>query len=99
MIFDLLTSPQGHKFDPRMKILLAFCSARHPRRFDMQHDHAWKKKLLTPWASVVPQSPTPGAWPRWQNEFPVWYVLYLSFVRTQTQFGIKIFEIDMVTEI
>ena len=40
MIFDLLTSPQGHKFDPRMKILLAFCSARHPRRFDMQHDHA-----------------------------------------------------------
>ena len=31
MIFDLLTSPQGHQFDPRMKVLLAFCSARHPR--------------------------------------------------------------------
>ena len=34
-------SPQGHQFDPRMKISLAFCSARparHPRRFDMQHD-------------------------------------------------------------
>ena len=28
MIFDLLTSPQGHQFDPRMKMLLAFCSAR-----------------------------------------------------------------------
>ena len=25
--------------------------------------------------------------------------LYLSFVRTHTKFGIKIFEIDMVTEI
>ena len=31
MIFDLLTSPQGHQFDPRMKMLLAFCSARHSR--------------------------------------------------------------------
>ena len=39
MIFDLLTLPQGHQFDPRMKMLLAFCSARHPRRFDMLHDH------------------------------------------------------------
>ena len=39
MIFDLLTSPQGHQFDPRMKRLLAFCSARYPRRFDMLHDH------------------------------------------------------------
>ena len=27
MIFDLLTSPQGHRFDPRMKMLLTFCSA------------------------------------------------------------------------
>ena len=39
MIFDLLTSPQGHQFDPRVKILLAFCSARNPCRFDMPHDH------------------------------------------------------------
>ena len=38
MIFDLLSSTKGHQFDPRMKILLAFCSARHPRRFDMPHD-------------------------------------------------------------
>ena len=30
---------QGHQFDPRVKMLLAFCSARHPRRFDMLHDH------------------------------------------------------------
>ena len=39
MIFDLLTSPKGHQFDPRIKTLLAFCSARHPRRFDMPHDY------------------------------------------------------------
>ena len=38
-IFDLLTSPKGHQFDPRMKMLLPFCSTHHPRRFDMPHDH------------------------------------------------------------
>ena len=48
MIFDLLTSPQGHQFDPRMKILLAFCSACHPRRFDMPHDHVWKNFFWPP---------------------------------------------------
>ena len=59
MIFDLLTSLQCHKFDPRMKILLAFCSARHPRRFDMPYDHV--EFFLTPWAPPAPQSPTAGA--------------------------------------
>ena len=39
MIFDLLISPQGHQVDPSMKMLLVFRSARHPRRFDMLHDH------------------------------------------------------------
>ena len=34
--FDLIL---GHQFDPRIKILLAFCSAPHLRRFDMLHDH------------------------------------------------------------
>ena len=48
MIFDLLTSPQGHQFDPRMKMLLALCSARHPCRFDIPHDHVWKKKNFWP---------------------------------------------------
>ena len=94
-----LASPQGHQFDPRIKILLAFCSARHPRRFDIPHDHVWKKVFLVPWAPPAPQSPTPGAWPREQNENPVWYNLYLSFVRTHTKFGIKIFKIDFVIEI
>ena len=54
---------------------------------------------LTTWAPPAPQSPTPGAWPRLHNENPVWYVLYLSFVRTHTEFGMKIFEIDFVIEI
>ena len=58
-----------------------------------------KKKNLTPWAPPVPQSPVPGAWPRQQNKNPILYVLYLSFVRTHTKFGIKIFEIDFVIEI
>ena len=39
MIFDILTSPQGHQFYPRVKILLAFCSARKPRHINMPHDH------------------------------------------------------------
>ena len=87
MIFDLLTLPQGHQFDPRMKTLLAFCSVRHPRRFDMPHDHVWI--FLTPLDTPAPQSPTPWAWPRRHNANPVWYVLYLLFVRTHTNFGIK----------
>ena len=43
MIFDLLTSPQGHQFDPRVKILLALGCARHPCQFDMPHDQVRKK--------------------------------------------------------
>ena len=59
MIFDLLTLPQGYQFDPRLKMLLKFCSARHPRLFNMPHDHVEKK--IDPRAPPVPQSPTPGA--------------------------------------
>ena len=58
-----------------------------------------KKKFLTPWAPPAPLSPIPRAWPRWQNKNSVWYVLYLSFVRTHTKFGIKIFKNDFVIEI
>ena len=42
--------------------------------------------------------PDPWVWPRRPNENPVWYVLYLSFVRRHTKFGLKIFEIDFVIE-
>ena len=36
----------------------------------------------------------PWAWPN-----PVWYVIYLLFVRRYTKFGLKIFEIDFVIQI
>ena len=70
-----------------------------------------EKNLFDPQPPMVPPiifwppghpsapSPTPEAWPRWQNENLVWYILYLSFVRTHPKFGIKIFEIDFVIEI
>ena len=69
-------------------MLLAFCSAHHPHRFDMPNDHVWKKNW-PPGHPKSPQSPTTGAWPRRQNKNPVWYVMCLSFVRTHTKFGIK----------
>ena len=47
MIFDLLTSPQGHQFDPRMKILLAFCFARHPIDL-ICHMTMFEKKKIPP---------------------------------------------------
>ena len=59
-IFDLLTSHQGHQFHPRMKMLLAFCSARHPPQFDMLHDHVWKKNCLTPLGT--PSAPKSHPW-------------------------------------
>ena len=52
MIFDLLTSPQGHQFEPRI--------ARHPRRFDTLHDYVWKKKCLTPLGT--PSAPKSHPW-------------------------------------
>ena len=59
MIFDLLTSPQGHQFDPRMKILLAFCSARHPRRL-ICHMIMFEIFFLTPLGT--PSAPKPDPW-------------------------------------
>ena len=97
MIFDLLTSPQGHQFDPRMKMLLAFFSACHPRWFYMPHDHVWKKKIDPLCTPSAPKSHPWGPGDRIKN--PIWYVLYLSFERTHTKFGIRIFEIDFVIEI
>ena len=51
MMFDLLTSPQGHQVEPRENIVPAFCSSHHPRRFDMLHGHVWTKNILTPGAT------------------------------------------------
>ena len=63
-------------------------------------DCGWiSEKLLLPTPPTVPPSPTPWAWPKQSNEKPVWYVLYLSFVRRHTKFGLKIFEIDLAIEV
>ena len=57
MIFDIMASPKGHQFDPRVNILLAFCSTHicNPRQCDMPHDHVRKKVSL--WAPLAPQFP------------------------------------------
>ena len=95
MIFDLLTSPQGHQFDPRMKVLLAFVLLVIPVDL-ICYMTMFEKNCSTPWVPPVPQSLTPGVWTRRQNKNSIWYLLYLSFVWTHTKFGIKILEIDMV---
>ena len=70
MIIDLLTIPQGHKFDHRVNTYLVSRSTQHPLLFDMPHDHVWKKKL-TP---KQPQVPPPGVRPRRHNENPISFI-------------------------
>ena len=60
MIFDHMASPQGHQFDPMVKILLALCSTNYPHQFDMSHNHFRKNKVLSH-GHPSAQSPTPGA--------------------------------------
>ena len=67
IIFDLLTSSQGHPFDPRVNILLASSSSHHPGRFDMTHNHGGKDLFGLQCNPTAP-SPTPEAWPRNQNK-------------------------------
>ena len=57
-----------------------------------------KKFFLPPTPHGTPKS-QPWAWPRRPNENPVWYVIYISFVRRYTKFGLKTFEIDFVIQI
>ena len=100
MIFDLLTLPQGHQYDPMVKILLALCSTHHPLQFDMPHDYVLEKNfnpLGAPLRPQHPQVPTLGQDTGNRTKNLVWYIQYLLFVRTHTKIGIKIFEIDFVT--
>ena len=57
------------------------------------------KKIFDPQTPHGTPKSHPWAWPRRPNENPVWYVIYLSFVRRYTKFGLKIFEIDFVIQI
>ena len=74
MIFDLLTSPQDHQFDPRVIILLAYSSARHPRQFDMLHDNVQKPGHPQPY-KVPPLGHDPGD--RMKIPFDMFYILHL----------------------
>ena len=90
MIFDLLIPPQGPRGWGQKKFYVAspiHVSNSHTKFgwilsnglggdsiMDRQQDGIWF------WPQY-PQIPTPRAWPRRQNKKPVWYVLYLSFVR------------------
>ena len=72
MLFDLLAPSQGPQGDgDQKKCAVAFA-------IHVSHSHTkfgWiseKKKILTPLTPQHPQSPTPGTWPRWLNENPVW---------------------------
>ena len=84
LIFDLLT-PQGHQFDTRVKILLAFCSACHHRQFDMPHDHV-RKYFLTHWAPLAPKVLPVGhdAGDRMKITFDMFYIFclicFISFI-------------------
>ena len=52
-----------------------------------------------PWHPHRPEVPPLGHDSGDRIKTPVWYVLYLLFVRTHIKFGIKSFEIDFVIEI
>ena len=95
MIFDLLAPPQGAGTKKFVPLHVPFMWVTHtPNSVEFV-----KKIFFNPQPHLYPSSPTPGAWPRRRYENPVWYVLYLSFVRRDTKFGLKIFEIDLEIEI
>ena len=61
----------------------------------MPHDHVWKKIDPLGIRKVRPLGHDPGNRIKILSDI----FLYLSFVRTNAKFGIKIFEIDFVFEI
>ena len=88
MIFDHLTPPQDHQF--------AFCSANHPRQFDMPHDHV-QNIFDTPGHPQHPQVPPLGH--DQATELKSRSICFISFICENThKFGTKIFEIDFFIE-
>ena len=88
--------PQGAGTKKMVLLHVAFMQVTHtPNLVEFRE----KKLFWPPNPPTVLPSPTCGAWPRRPNENPVWYVLYLSFLRRHTKFGLKIFEIYFVIEI
>ena len=78
------------------------CAGAYAIHVSNSHDKSgWisEKSLLTPQPPHVTPKSHPWAWPRRLNENPVWYVIYVSFVRRYTKIDLKIFEIDFVIQI
>ena len=48
MMCDLLSSPQGHQFDPMFRILPAFYSTYHSRQFTTPQEHVRKNYFFYP---------------------------------------------------
>ena len=84
IIFDLLNSPEGHQFDPRMKF---YFSAGDPCRFDMLYDHVWIF-FWPPWAPQCPQVPPLGHDQGDRMNFPIWYVFIPWRSREGYSFGV-----------
>ena len=65
----------------RVKILLAFCCARHPRQFDtcMPHDNVRKTFFFIPWAPQRPKVPPLGHDPGdgMRIQFDMYCIYYL----------------------
>ena len=96
MIFDLLAPPQGPRGWGPKKCAVA-CA------IDVSNSHTksgWISEKIFFDHSTPHGTPKSDLWgmTRPPNENPVLYVLYLSFVRRHTKFGLKIFEIDFVIE-
>ena len=71
-----------------MKILLTFCSAHHPRRFERPHYHVGKKKL-PPGHPQSPKVPPLGHDPGNRMKILSDMFCIFHFVRVQTKFDKK----------
>ena len=96
MIFDFFAPSQGRR-GRRPKNCTVAC-AIHVSNSRTKSGCISLKTFLTPNLHGKPKS---NSWGMTQavEWNPVWYVLYLSFVRRHTNFGLKIFEIDFAIEI
>ena len=99
MIFDLLTSHQGHPFKPRVKSLLALCSTYHPLQFDMPHDHFWIF-LNPPGRPQGPNAPQVQLWGKTQGDrTKILFDMLIFFICENKDWYKNFFESDFVTEI
>ena len=99
MIFDFWPCPKVTSLTLGWKFYLHSVLLVIPVDFIYHMTMFEKKFFWPPGHPQRPKVPPMGHDPGDRMKIPsVWYVLYLTFVRTHTKFGIKIFEIDFVIE-